>query len=240
VIAPDERPRQEVGSEQNLALVADTISGSADLMRQALTTCGVSAAPSLSPRDAETWVREHPAALLIVDVDFGGRSQGLRLVEAALRSSDASIILIGTDADVAGSAVVGSGRCHVLHRPVHGNQLRTTIRLALAQRAARTDSVFGADRRHQLEDTLHQIGALVRRCTDNAGEMAMPTAAPLPALRPRERQIMDLLLSHERVPAVARRLGISSHTVRNHLKNIYRRCGVHSQQELLTLLKGSH
>jgi DNA-binding CsgD family transcriptional regulator len=56
-------------------------------------------------------------------------------------------------------------------------------------------------------------------------------------LRPREREIADLLLAHYRVPAVAERLAISPHTVRNHLKNIYRRWGIGSQQELLLALK---
>jgi DNA-binding CsgD family transcriptional regulator len=56
-------------------------------------------------------------------------------------------------------------------------------------------------------------------------------------LRPREREIANLLLDHYRVPAVAERLAISPHTVRNHLKNIYRRWGIGSQQELLLVLK---
>ncbi len=56
-------------------------------------------------------------------------------------------------------------------------------------------------------------------------------------LRPREREIANLLLEHYRVPAVAERLAISPHTVRNHLKNIYRRWGIRSQQELLLVLK---
>jgi DNA-binding CsgD family transcriptional regulator len=38
------------------------------------------------------------------------------------------------------------------------------------------------------------------------------------------------------VPTVAERLSISQHTVRNHLKNIFRRFGVRSQLELLTAL----
>ena len=42
-----------------------------------------------------------------------------------------------------------------------------------------------------------------------------------------------MLLQHLRVPAIARRLGISQQTVRNHLKSVFRRTGVRSQQELL-------
>jgi DNA-binding NarL/FixJ family response regulator len=55
-------------------------------------------------------------------------------------------------------------------------------------------------------------------------------------LRPREWQIASLLLQHKRVPAIAQRLGISPQTVRNHLKNAFRRTGTRSQQELLDWL----
>ena len=68
-------------------------------------------------------------------------------------------------------------------------------------------------------------------------ETVTERARPKLPLRPRERQIADLMLDHFRVPAIAAHLGISDHTVRNHLKNMYRRLGVHSQQELLVLLK---
>jgi DNA-binding CsgD family transcriptional regulator len=59
------------------------------------------------------------------------------------------------------------------------------------------------------------------------------TPTPLLGLRPREHEVVRLLLQHLRVPAIARRLGISQQTVRNHLKSVFRRTGVRSQQELL-------
>ena len=55
-------------------------------------------------------------------------------------------------------------------------------------------------------------------------------------LRPREWQIASLLLQHKRVPAIAQQLGISPQTVRNHLKNAFKRTGTRSQQELLDWL----
>ena len=60
--------------------------------------------------------------------------------------------------------------------------------------------------------------------------------APDARLRPREWEIASLLLQHQRVPAIAQRLGISPQTVRNHLKNAFRRTGTRSQQELLDWL----
>jgi DNA-binding CsgD family transcriptional regulator len=62
---------------------------------------------------------------------------------------------------------------------------------------------------------------------------------PLSALRPRERQIVALLLAHYRVPQIAERLGISPHTVRNHLKGAFRRTGTHCQSDLLRSLSGA-
>jgi DNA-binding CsgD family transcriptional regulator len=41
------------------------------------------------------------------------------------------------------------------------------------------------------------------------------------------------------VPGIASTLGISPHTVRNHLKAVFRKLGVHSQEALLELLRGA-
>lgn len=55
----------------------------------------------------------------------------------------------------------------------------------------------------------------------------------LESLSPREQEILGEVLSGKRVSDIAKTLSISRHTVRNHLKAIYRKLGVHSQVELL-------
>lgn len=50
---------------------------------------------------------------------------------------------------------------------------------------------------------------------------------------PREREVLDLLLRSQRVSVIARKINLSPHTVRNHLKSIFRKVGVHSQADLL-------
>jgi DNA-binding CsgD family transcriptional regulator len=67
----------------------------------------------------------------------------------------------------------------------------------------------------------------------SAPKAVTPGCANLSA---REREIAELLLGHWRVPAIARQLAISPHTVRNHLKNIFAKLGVSSQQEVLDVL----
>lgn len=55
----------------------------------------------------------------------------------------------------------------------------------------------------------------------------------LRALSRRERQVLGLLTNGARVSAIAMRLNISPHTVRNHLKSCFRKVGVRSQAELV-------
>ncbi|MBX7192498.1 MAG: response regulator transcription factor [Sandaracinaceae bacterium] len=63
------------------------------------------------------------------------------------------------------------------------------------------------------------------------------TGPSLEGLSSREREIVEQLLAHKRVPAIAKALFISPHTVRNHLKNVFAKVGVSSQQELLDALR---
>lgn len=51
----------------------------------------------------------------------------------------------------------------------------------------------------------------------------------------REAQVVRLLLSGLRVPLIARQLHLSSSTIRNQLSMVYRKLGVNSQQELISL-----
>lgn len=56
------------------------------------------------------------------------------------------------------------------------------------------------------------------------------------ALTAREHEIVRLLLSNGRVRSIAEQLDISPHTVRNHLRSVFRKLGVHSQVELIRKL----
>lgn len=57
------------------------------------------------------------------------------------------------------------------------------------------------------------------------------------SLTRRERDVLALLLDGRRVSSIARTLYLSEHTVRNHLKAIFRKLGAHSQTELLDRLR---
>jgi len=212
-----------------LALVAESDVEAGRHLRAVLAGYGATAVLLGGSAEQDLRARAAELDLFIADIDFGGPRHGLQLAQIATTVSQASIVVIGGSTDAI-AATPGTERWHLLSRPVHERQLRATVALALAQRALRQTDDRQHQRHHQLEQAFREIDSVLRRyATTAAGDRTVE----LDDLRPRERQILDLLLSHRRVPAIATALGISAHTVRNHLKNLYRRAGVHSQQELL-------
>jgi PAS domain S-box-containing protein len=60
----------------------------------------------------------------------------------------------------------------------------------------------------------------------------------LEELTEREREVLTHLMAGSRVPTIAEKLFISHNTVRNHLKAIYRKLDVSSQNELIERVRG--
>src|SRR5262245_7790161 len=89
----------------------------------------------------------------------------------------------------------------------------------------------GAERRSRSTRLLLNLMALT----------SLPRAlqAELQQLSRREREVLRLLLANHRPQTIAKKLFISLHTVRNHLRSIFEKLAVHSQTELLTRL-GRH
>ncbi len=94
-------------------------------------------------------------------------------------------------------------------------------------------------RRRELEDTMRRISdELGRIGLAGNGTVAEPVAIhpDLDLLSRRERDVVTQLLQGHRVVSIAELLEVSEHTVRNHLKSIFRKLGVHSQAELVDRL----
>lgn len=118
-----------------------------------------------------------------------------------------------------------------LTKPVTLEQLDAVIREALirqSQGRLKADLLKAA----QGVEHLKQLETLSSRPRDTPGPQIS-----LDSLSPREREIVETLLDRGSVTGVASTLHISLHTVRNHLKSIFRKLGVHSQVELVTQLR---
>lgn len=54
-------------------------------------------------------------------------------------------------------------------------------------------------------------------------------------LTPREQEVLGLIAEGEKNTAIARKLFISTHTVKNHISSIYRKLGIQDRTQLALL-----
>jgi len=78
-----------------------------------------------------------------------------------------------------------------------------------------------------------------RRRVPAPADVVASNTALRAALSPREREVVSGLERGHRVGAIAEQLGLSHHTVRNHLKSVFHKMRVTSQVELLAKLRDS-
>jgi DNA-binding CsgD family transcriptional regulator len=114
-------------------------------------------------------------------------------------------------------------------RSVATHTLQSTLRSSSLDVAAKSAPGHRAGRRRQERTT----AAKPRKV-----HLSEEVTSIIHNLSARERHVVGLLLESARTAQIARDLKISVHTVRQHVKHILRKAGVHSQQELLDLLRG--
>jgi PAS domain S-box-containing protein len=106
--------------------------------------------------------------------------------------------------------------------------------------AVLTAKQVGPDHPVDIRETLGRIAMELQSICLSAvvGGSSVPLHHPeLNTLSPREAEVLSLLVAGDRVPTIAERLHISQHTVRNHLKSMYRKLGVGTQSELIELIR---
>jgi DNA-binding NarL/FixJ family response regulator len=174
--------------------------------------------------EATKSLTENTYDLLITDLRMPG-NMDLELLKAAASGGMLPVIVVTAYPSV--PTAIEAVRCAVvdyLVKPFDFDDLLRAVRRALETRKAA----------RMLESLRHVLGdgGTVAQIARRAASPAHGHAAD--ALTPREREIVGALAMGQRVGAIAGRLGVSEHTVRNHLKAVYRKLDVHSQVELLS------
>jgi DNA-binding CsgD family transcriptional regulator len=116
------------------------------------------------------------------------------------------------------------------------------VPFVLAEAAGDVSPRSEAERIDALERHLLRFAAELHAGDWRSGRSPAVDASRLLAverLPRRQREIVDRLLRGERIPAIAASMYISASTVRNHLSHVYGAFGVHSQSELLSLLRSA-
>lgn len=92
----------------------------------------------------------------------------------------------------------------------------------------------------ELERTLTRISNEIQALGLAPRMALLPSGEELPELEhlsARQWEIVSRLLAGERVPSIARSMFLSQSTIRNHLSAVFAKLGVHSQQELIELIR---
>jgi PAS domain S-box-containing protein len=114
-------------------------------------------------------------------------------------------------------------------------------RLGLTVSAAHGPNVSGGQRRSRaLEQALWRIAMEVRAAGLTGDEPTVVTRGPslrAAKLSARQWEILHRLAQGQTAATIASAMYLSPSTVRNHLTAVYRKLGVHSQVELLALLR---
>lgn len=127
--------------------------------------------------------------------------------------------------------------------PCGSGQLQATIETAVAMRQRELSGTSHDDASAaRAKRALERIGDVLSEWTVGPWTHGQPTVRRhvegMDELSEREWDVLRLLLTSLRPAQIARELGISLNTVRNHLKSIYGKLNVHSQAELIDLVKG--
>lgn len=215
------------------------------------------AATVLVPGAASSWPERMPMVLGYLDTDWRVTAVSAGVADIVGREPAecvgrpfAEIVPMG-ESPPASSAPAGDGT--YMDRSVRSAEPGWVISLLVAPSAddcgsggytfclvGDADGDPAEDRVAELELRLRRIGAEVR-----AAEVVDPTDGSFdPLSQPRfseltrrQRQILEGLLEGKRVPRIAGDLFLSNSTVRNHLVGLFKKFGVHSQPELIELLR---
>lgn len=232
-------------------LVADDEPAFADATAALLTRAGFSCEVVASADGARAALDRSGYDILIADIYMSGNEDLALLRECHDRYPNLPIIVV-TGAPSTPNAITAFrlGVVDFLTKPIDGHEALRAVHKALE----RADLLRAAQRlRDGLNECISGLDALKTvmdspRAFPGGGSNGGPANSTVPrefkddvyeALSTRELEVLRALVAGQRPDLIAKSLFISTHTVRNHLKSIYRKLDVHSHVELLAKVRAA-
>ena len=201
------------------------------------------------PVEALRLLESRPFDVVVADEKMPNMG-GAEFLAAVRRDFPTTVRIILTGHASVGSAVraINEGAVYrYLLKPFPASALGEIIRQGLSDQHVtelRDRIVDGAVRQHDaLIDYAVASGGTAGGEKPSALKSRSPKPAPSgasSALSQREKQIVSALAAGKDPKTIAQTLDISVHTVRSHLKTIYRKVGVRTQLELVTRVLGEN
>jgi two-component system, NarL family, nitrate/nitrite response regulator NarL len=163
------------------------------------------------------------ADVILLDLDLGGEDMGASLGRLHERCPGHVLVLTGTDCVDTHRAVMLKGARGVIHKSEPAESILRAVEKVSQGEIWLNRMLMG-----------QVLGLLTDGDHRHAPRPADPESARIDSLTPRERDIVAAMVRAcgAKQLAVAADLGISEHTLRNHLTTIYSKLGVHGRLEL--------
>lgn len=171
--------------------------------------------------------------VIVMDIKLDGDRDGIRAASEITKQRWTPVVYLTahSDRESVSRAAEGHAAGYIL-KPFVERQLVSAVLMA-AHGAQRTAGYF-ASSDPMLEDRIRALASVPPDTPSRAATPVRPMSDPLARrLSPREGELVTMLAKGARVSSIARKLGLSTHTVRNHLKSIFRKLDIHSQHELV-------
>jgi DNA-binding NarL/FixJ family response regulator len=140
------------------------------------------------------------------------------------------IILTGhASTEAAIRAVNQSKAFFFLQKPCNPTELMTTLHAALEHRRK---TIKGLQLLADVQAHLAGMGGSAEAMVQTSPSLRLSPTEQASMTR-RELEILSLLVTGQRTAAIAKSLYLSTHTIRNHLKTLFKKLGVHSQEALI-------
>jgi EAL domain-containing protein (putative c-di-GMP-specific phosphodiesterase class I)/DNA-binding NarL/FixJ family response regulator len=233
-------PRRSVASDVEPSVIAQRVlivddAGEIRTMAaMALSAAGFVTHEAASPGEAIAIARRIRPDYIVIDMNTSRMSSIdlCRMMRADTSLRDCTIMIVsGAAASTAKAKAFLSGADDYVVKPFAPRDLVT--RLHAATRGSRDATVDESAVNPPLTLLASPAAAHAIRDTDL-------TITLEGHFSERQLEIIERLIKGERVPTIARGLYLSQSTVRNHLSAVFRKLGVHSQEQLIaTLRKGA-
>ena len=239
-VAGQRWPRRAVGSggeSSDIAqrvLIVDDVGDIRSMATMALSAAGFVTHEASTAGEAIAIARRVNPDYVVLDMSSAGMSSidMCRMMRADPSLRDCTIVIVsGVAASTAKAKAFLSGADDYIVKPFAPRDLVSRLHAATrGWRDAPTDT-----------STAHPTLTLLASPTPGFALYDADIAKRVEGhFSERQLEIIERLVKGERVPTIARGLYLSQSTVRNHLSAVFRKVGVHSQEQLLaTLRKGA-
>lgn len=169
---------------------------------------------------------------LVADIHMPG-NELLQLLQTSRDCGVPAVVVTGDPTLDTAIASLRGGAVDYVVKPFQPATLLAGLERALARAKLESEMVQSIAK---LSDLAQRVLGSVPASASNEAEKPNIDVEALQSLSNREREVARLFAEAKSPAEIAKSLDLSENTVRNHLKAIYRKFGVHSQLELFVKL----